>query len=262
MSAAPARPEAGLIRGFIRWNRGLSERIARRFPSFVAYPSYRDELQQRIRSSLRRPVSAVLEVGGIDRPLLARGAGYHYDGLDIDEQLACHEIYDRFFVQSVEKPILGRYDLIVSMTLLEHVPDTAAAARAMFDALAPGGEMHHYIPGSNHPYAWATRIVGPRLQKRLVPVLRPQLAANISGYPTFFNACTPAAMSKRFQAAGFEAIDVRAYYRANDYFAWFVPLYVLVTALENLARRRDWRQLSSGFIISARRPVPSLAADG
>ena len=247
-----------MLKRLVRWNRELSSRLERRFPSFFDYPSYHEELMRRIRASLDRPTSAVLEAGGIDRPLLRKGGGFRYDGLDIEDRPSCHEIYDRFLVQSVETPIAGNYDLIVSMTLLEHVPDNRASLRAMLHALRPGGEMHHYVPGSNHPYALATRMVGPRLQKRLIHSLRPNVDAHTSGYPTYFDACTPAAMKLRMQEAGFEAIHFVCFYRANDYFAWFTPLFVLVTAFENLSRRLRWSVFASGFVISARRPLSAL----
>lgn len=243
-----------MLRRFIRWNRDLSARLERAFPDFFSYPSYQEELKGRIRASLAQPTVAVLEAGGIDRPLLRKGEGYRYDGLDIEDRPACHQIYDRFLVQSVESPIEGAYDLIVSITLLEHVADNRASLRAMFGGLKPGGTMHHYVPGSNHPYALATRMVGPRLQKWLIARVRPD-EAHRTGYPTHFDVCTPAAMSRVLRETGFVEIDVRCFYRANDYFAWCTPLFLLVTSFENLARRRGWTRFVSGFVVSAQRPA-------
>ena len=244
-----------MIKSFVRWNLRSCERLARRYPRFFGYPSYSAELEGRIRSSLQRSPASVLEAGGIDRPRLRRGCGFIYDGLDIEDKPACHEIYDHFLVQSIEDPVPRRYGVVFSMTLLEHVPDNRASVRAMFEALEPGGETHHYVPGSNHPYALATRLVGARLQKILIRVLRPNVDPHTSGYPTYFNHCTPKAMTQCFREAGFEEVDVRVFYRANEYFAWFLPIYVLVTAFENLCRDLDWRQLGSGFVISGRKPV-------
>ncbi len=44
------------------------------------------------------------------------------------------------------------------------------------------------------------------------------------------------------------------YYRANDYFAFFFPAFVAITAFENLCRRFDWSYFASGFVISGRKP--------
>jgi hypothetical protein len=244
-----------MIRSFVRANREWSARCRQRHPRFFDYPSYQQELQTRIDRALTEGATSVLEPGGIDRPLLERSESFRYDGLDLDEQPTCHEVYDHFWVQSVEQPIPGRYDLIISMTLLEHVPDNAAAARSIADALLPGGSTHHYVPGGYHPYALATRLVGPRLQRRLIRLLRPQVEEHTSGYATFFDHCTPAAMSRLFRDAGLVDIDCKAFYRANDYFAWLLPAFLFVTAFENLCRWLDWRVFASGFVISARRPA-------
>ena len=214
-----------MIRSFVRANREWSARCRQRHPRFFDYPSYHQELRTRIDRALAGGATSVLEPGGIDRPLLERNG------------------------------IPGRYDLIISMTLLEHVPDNAAAARSIADALLPGGSTHHYVPGGYHPYALATRLVGPRLQRRLIRLLRPQVEEHTSGYTTFFDHCTPAAMSRLFRDAGLIDVDCKAFYRANDYFAWLLPAFLFVTAFENLCRWLDWRVFASGFVISARRPA-------
>ncbi len=92
-------------------NRALGNACERRFPHFFAYPSYSDELHERIHSSLARRSGEVLEIGGIDRPFLSKNRGYRYAGMDIEDKPRCREIYDRFIVQSVEHPIQGEFDV-------------------------------------------------------------------------------------------------------------------------------------------------------
>ena len=67
------------------------EGIRARFPAAFSSPPYLQELLARIQADIdaRRPVS-VLEIGGIDRPLLAKGRGYAYDGLDIESREGCY----------------------------------------------------------------------------------------------------------------------------------------------------------------------------
>jgi SAM-dependent methyltransferase len=197
--------------------------------------------------------SYVLEVGGIDRPLLARNDGFAYHGLDIEEKDGCQEIYDDFMVQSIEKPVTnGAYDLIISITVLEHVPDNAAAVTNIHSALKSGGVTHHYIPAKWHPYSIALQMVGPTWQRRLIGMLRSD-AVEVTGYPTFFDHCSVREMKALFLKCGFVNIDVQPYWRANDYFAFFVPLYIAVSAFENLCAYFNWTALSSGFVISAKR---------
>lgn len=243
-----------MLTAAVRWNRLQAERLRERFPGAFSSPAYLDELLARIRRDIEaiRPRS-VLEVGGIDRPLLRRGEGYRYDGLDIESREGCYTAYDDFLVQSVEEPIAREYDMIVSITLLEHVPDNAAAVRSMFGALKPGGVTHHYVPSKWHPYSICLRLVGPKWQRRLIRHLRPG-TEDVTGYPAFFDHCSVRAMTRLFERTGFVDIDVKPYYRANDYFAWCLPAYLVVSALENLCSACRMSLFASGFVISARKP--------
>jgi SAM-dependent methyltransferase len=76
-------------------------------------------------------------------------------GLDIDEGLIRRNraTADRlgignvtFRVSSVEEPIAGRYDLIVSIDVLEHLNNQARALRGLRAALAAGGVAYLHIP--------------------------------------------------------------------------------------------------------------------
>ena len=241
-----------ILRKFIGLNRKYSKMLESKFPKFFETPSFKDELVKKIDSSIDSGgISSVLEIGGIDRPLLGKGRGYIYDGLDVDTKEGCYEIYDDFVVQSIEQTLNKKYDLIISITLLEHVPDNESSINTIYQTLNSGHETHHYIPSKWHPYAVALRIVGPVLQKALIPILRPG-AEGVSGYPAFFDFCSVPAMRKLFVKNGFTDIEIRALYRANDYFAFFTPLFLVVTTFENVCKKLNLEIFASGFIISAK----------
>lgn len=243
-----------MLKLFIAYNRRAARWLETRFPASFGGPSYVDELRTVVSKEIAASSpSVILEVGGIDRPLLEKSSEYEYIGLDIEDQPTCREAYDRFIVQSIEAPVVVSADLILSMTLMEHVPDNAAAVRSMFTALRAGGSTLHYIPSKWHPYAIATRIVSPSMQKRLIRHLRPE-TVEVTGYPAFFNRCSPKAMTALFREAGFVDVKVNAYYRASDYFSFFLPAYLAIVAFENLCKRHSLRTLSSGFLISGRKP--------
>ena len=243
-----------MLRWFIRVNRRCSWALSRRFPRFSEFKPMRPLLLQRINNELDGGARLVLEVGGSDRPLLEKGGTMHYVGLDIEDVGDPGRIYDEFRAQSVEEPISGKFDLIFSMTLMEHVPDNRLSMRNMYQALEPGGSMHHYVPSAYHPYAILLRIMGVRLQNLLIDYVKPEYAAK-TGYPTYFSYCTVPAMRDLLEKTGFCDIDIEAGYRANDYFSFFLPLYVLVTAWENLAAWFGWVRCASGFVVSAKRPI-------
>lgn len=250
------RGRDGMLDRFIDWNKRASRRLERNLiaRSGATDGDYRGELLRRLRDDLgSRDRPTVLEVGGIDRPLLPRDPAYEYVGLDIEHRPGCDAAYDRFVVGSVAEPLGLEADVIVSITLLEHVPDNRAAVAAMRAALRPGGSTHHYVPSKWHPYSLALRLVGARWQRRLIARLRSE-ASSVSGYPAFFDRCSPGAMSRLFADAGFGSVEVRPYYHAHEYFEAFLPAYAAVTCFERCCRRLGWRVFASGFVISARVP--------
>lgn len=251
------------LRRFVRLNRSASAWLVSTFPRIFGNPavSYRDLLIGRIAQDIctRRP-AVILEAGGVDRPLVQRAPNYTFVGLDIEIRPDCTVLYDRFIVQSIEKQIPIRSDMIVSYTLLEHVPNNYAAMQAMFASLKPGGTTHHYVPSRYHPYSIALQVVGPALQKKLISLLRPGAEAT-TGYPAFFSYCDPVSMRSLMSKTGFVEIDFVPFYRASDYFAFLLPLFILVTLFENLCHALGMRVLASGFVVSARRPDERVRSD-
>jgi len=242
-----------LIGSFVRFNQKCSKSLANRFPEFFREqpPDYRVELLSRILPAIENgSVRSVLEAGGIDRPLLKKGGVFTYAGLDIESKETCYEAYDEFIVQSIEAELKERYDSIISITLLEHVPDNRASIASIYRGLNPGGQTHHYVPSKWHPYSVGLRVLGPNLQKKLIAWLWPE-ATEIAGYPAYFDHCTVSAMKKLMLHQGFANVDVRPFYRANEYFAPFTPLFVMVTLFENLCQALSWNVFASGFVVSA-----------
>ena len=243
-----------MVRSFVELNRRLSNSVQKGAPGFFDRGDYKGDLRTLIQEdALARQVRTIVEVGGIDRPMLEKNGDFRYVGVDIEDKDDCYEIYDEFIVQSVEKPLPIQADTVISRVLMEHVPDNRAAVRSMYAALRPGGKTFHYVPSKWHPYSIALRIVGATWQRRLIPLLRPG-AERTTGYPAFFDHCSPRAMRKLFRNTGFEDIEIRPYYKASDYFAFFFPAFVLVAAFEFLSKKLGWSIFSSGFIISAAVP--------
>lgn len=196
----------------------------------------------------------ILEVGGIDRPLLEKSKTYTYDGLDIESKEKCRDIYDNFMVQSIEQKVSGKYDLIISFTLLEHVPNNTNSFHSIYDALNEKGVTIHYIPSKYHPYSLILRLVGYKLQKKIISYLRPHVK-DLTGYPAYFDKCSPNDMAQLLREIGFNNIKIIPFYRANDYFSFFAPFYVLITLYENLCNTLNLKSMCSGFIVYASKDI-------
>jgi len=242
-----------LLSRFVAANRRWCRAIDQRFPGFAHFDDSWVDLQQRLEESLESQPKRVLEVGGSWRPMLARGSGYELVGLDVDDSPKCPAAYDEYLLQSIEKRIeTGGFDLIVSKTLLEHVPDNRASFESMHDALLVGGVMHHMIPCKNHPYSWILRLVGPRLQGVLLRALHSE-NADLTGYPTHFDHCSVAELRRLLDETGFELVDIRSYYAASDYFRFLVPLYLAERSFEKLCERMGWTRFAALVVLTARR---------
>lgn len=248
-----------MLSRFITFNRTLSKSFSKNHSAFFKSDNYKDKMLEIIRSFIDTHASArILEAGGVDRPLLEKSSKIRYEGLDIEFRPACSKIYDAFFVQSIEEPLAGPYDLVCSYTLLEHVKNNDRAVQNMFSALKPGGLIVHYLPSKYHPYALVARVLGPALSARLLRTTHPE-NNGIAGYPSYFHKCTPSELTGLCRGIGFQKVEVIAFYRANAYFEVFFPLYLLVTLWENICRRFRWTLLCSGFILIAAKQSPAPA---
>ena len=243
-----------MIRSILKFNQKISMSLVQYFPSiFGSNRNASEDLYSRIKYFVAEiEPKTVMEIGGIDRPLLEKSLSYKYLGMDIDFRPDCNLIYDEFFVQSIEQQFNRRSDLIISKTLLEHVKDNKKSITNMHEALNDGGLMVHYVPSKYHPYSLLLRLVGHHLQKVLITALRPE-AAEVSGYLAFFNLCSPRQMRRACEKAGFKDIKITCYYRATDYFSFFIPAFIVVALWENICSKFCLETMAAGFIIEARK---------
>jgi hypothetical protein len=63
---------------------------------------------------------------------------------------------------------------------------------------------------------------------KLHSTIRPW-AVQTTGYPAFFNKCSPREIKKISSASGFKEIRIIPLFKANDYFRFSVLAYILVT---------------------------------
>lgn len=243
-----------LLGYFVTYNRKICRILEKKFPKIfgITRDYSRDQLDLVSNVINERGHIKILEAGGVDRPMLRKSLEYTYYGMDIDDRPECFDCYDRFLTQSIEKEIPYKFDLIISTTLLEHVPDNTKSIKAMYNSLNAEGLMVHYIPSKYHFYSICLRLVGPKIQKILIKYLRPEASA-VTGYPAFFDNCSPGQMTKLCEAQGFKEIRLICYYKAADYFAFFIPAFVFVSVCEFIFERFGLVSFSSGFILSARK---------
>lgn len=239
-----------MISQIVLVNKKWSDCFVAKNNSFCNDDDYTDILQKNIENNLRFNCS-VLEAGGIDRPLWHKDEELIYDGLDIEYKECCKVIYDHFIVQSIEEPIENKYDLIVSKTLFEHVPNNRKAFHSIYQALSKNGKIISYQPSKYHPYSLLLRLIGNRGQRFLIKKLLPWLDDGTRGYPAYFNYCSPWQMRKLLTEIGFKSVKITCFYHANSYFSFCFPLFLLITLWENICKKLNWETCCAGFIVEA-----------
>jgi 2-polyprenyl-3-methyl-5-hydroxy-6-metoxy-1,4-benzoquinol methylase len=250
-----------MIRQFINWNRGASERVrtavARLVPGCRADGQL--DFRDRVLPGLLRPGMRVLDVGGGKFPGIPlatkQSLGLHVTGLDISAselKQAPPGAYDGIVVGDVATvELAGSYDLIFSRAVLEHVSDPVRALANLASVLAPGGVMAHAVPCRNASFAVLNRWLGNRLGRQLLFAVFPEKRKN-SGFPAFYRDCTPSGLSRACQRLGLE-VEILPYYR-SDYTSFFVPAYVVFTLMQASVCALGLEDLSEVFAILARRP--------
>lgn len=209
----------------------------------------------------------VLDAGSGRWPILSpevrRRHRMHVTGLDLEAEqlsLAAADSYDATIVGDVSQTELPQagYDLILSRTLLEHLPNVDATIRNLASALKPGGFMLHVLPNRRAPFTAINRMLGNRWGRRVLHALYPDSRSG-AGFPAFYDRCTPAELTSCCRDAGLSAIDVIPYY-ATDYFSFCLPLYLFEFLRQSLLEASGTVAFSELFALIAQKPAASRDA--
>ena len=246
-----------LLQRFLLANRRLSGRFDSR-GDVALYRRYDADVAQALRALPRGAV--VADVGGgrkcsfasalpLDRKLTIVA-------IDISaEELAANETADRSVVADVSRHIPladGEIDLLVSRTLLEHVPDLRGAVKEMARVLKPGARTIHLLPCRYALFAIVARVMPFGLAKRLLHLAIPQ-AKGVVEFDVVYDRAHPRALERAFREAGFRDVAIECTWDQTDYFQAFFPVFLLVMLYQRLASLLRLRALASYAIVRATR---------
>ncbi len=252
-----------VVRRLIAWNRRISRweraQVARLVPGCA--PDAMRDFGDRILPGLLKPGARILEVGGGKIPAIPldtkQRLGLHVVGQDISEtelSMAPRGAYDATLVGDIATvPLPGRFDLIFSRAVLEHVADPSAAIANLARALAPGGIMAHVLPCRNAPFAVVNRWMGNRLARRVLFAVFPEKRFD-SGFLAYYRDCTPSGLSKACRGSGLEVLQVNPYYN-SDYTSFFAPIYTIETMRQAATCLLRAENFAEAFSIIARAPA-------
>ena len=210
-----------------------------------------------VRAQLR-PSIAILDVGSGRRPAIepsARPAGCTYAGLDVSGRelaLAPAGSYGEHVVADVTVPVAklhGRFDLVVSWQVLEHVGDTGCALANMRGYLRPGGHLVALLSGRFSAFG----VLNAAIPARLAVVLMRRLLQRDpqSVFPARYDRCH--ATGLRRLLAPWTRAEVVPIYQGAAYFNFALPLRAAYLAYENWAWRSGRANLATHYLLVAER---------
>lgn len=201
---------------------------------------------------------AILDVGSGRHaavPPERRPAGCTYTGLDISEaelRAAAPGSYDETVVGDIvqRRPELeGRFDLVVSWQVLEHVKPLDRALENMRSYLRPGGRMLAQLSGRYSLFALADKVVPTGVKLWLLRKVQGRHAHSV--FPAHYDRCSYAALNRML--APWSTAEVLPVYMGAGYFGFARPVLAGYLAWEEWARSRGHHNLAPYYIVSATR---------
>jgi SAM-dependent methyltransferase len=243
------------LRAFTGWNRHASRALG--MPHVL---DFHTEYERLARAALRTTAPrVVVDVGGGRRcPYAdARLPGTRIVAVDVSaEELRGNVDADEVRVADATDRLPfddAAADLITSRSVLEHLPDLGAFFAEAARVLRPGGEMIHTFPCRFAPFALLNRALPRAVSRRALDAFLPDDAAGFHGFPAVYDRCYPSAVERLLAAAGFAVGELRVSYYQSEYFAFFVPAYLVSCAYELSVRALGARDLCAYMLLRARK---------
>jgi SAM-dependent methyltransferase len=248
-----------MLKAFMRLNRRCSLWMAQWLPNARAhtYRVYPEVVADRLRAD-NPPL--VLDVGGGKTCVYAerRPGGWTGRVIAVDiapEELRHNTVVDGRVVLDGSRgyPFPDRsVDLITSRSVLEHLPDLEAFVAEAARVIRPGGYFIHWVPCKFAPFAVINALLPNAVARRLLFFLD-ETKVGICGFPVVYDRCHPAALRRVFAAHGFEMVALRPSYYQAPYFAFFVPLFLLMSCYEILLQWLGAENLCAHALVVARK---------
>ncbi len=199
---------------------------------------------------------SILDAGSGRRPALAPGRrppGTRYVGLDTSSaelRLAPEASYDEIVCDdlTVARPELdGRFDLIVSWQVLEHLAEPGLALARLRSYLKPRGRLVILLSGRYSCFALANRFIPDRLGHCV--------AARLTGrepdmvFPAYYRDCYFDGLARLL--ADWGMVEIHPHFRGEVYFRFSGAAHRIYLAYESWAQRTNRRNLATHYFVVA-----------
>ncbi len=223
-----------MLRRLIDWNFALSNRIDRLLP--YRFRSQLKPIHENLVVSLmnRRPDQAVLDVGGGHLCPFARrrspGLNTTVYGTDIlESQVRNNRDVDGGIVADAGRSLPfkdGAFDMVVTRTLIEHLPHNETFLAETGRVLKPGGYSVHVFPGKFAPFALLNVALPDAVARKLLFFFFPHWREE-GGFKSFYHNCYYPRITNLLKQSGFEIAEIQLRYYQSIYFKPIFPIYLL-----------------------------------
>ena len=208
----------------------------------------------------------LLEIGGGRNPLLSESdvAELHceYTVNDIDAtELALAPIWVKRLHGDIADPNLlnaeqhvGKYNLIFSQMVFEHVEHPEQGYQNIARLLAPGGLVINFVP-TLYALPFVINLLLPeRLAASILRFLFPRRnPRDVPKFPAFYRWCTTTSgTKKKLDSAGFSQTQIVPFF-GHGYYEKIPVIRAVASRLSPIAARHDWRFASTyAYILGER----------
>jgi SAM-dependent methyltransferase len=249
-----------MLTTFFGWNRRASDALSSRLPHARVNP--RDEYARTVARVMNaQPTPAVVaDVGGGKSCPFAglRDAGKDIRIVAVDisaDELAGNVDVDEKRVANITRELPfgdGEVDLVVSSSVLEHLKDVEPLVVESHRVLRDGGHSIHLFPGKFAPFAIANQFLPDGVAEKALRMVYPG-SEGILGFEAHYDRCYVSAMRTLHERAGFDIADLRVSYYQSNYFAIFLPAFVLSAGYELIVRALGTKDLAAYVLMTARK---------
>lgn len=214
--------------------------------------------RQAVEASLQ-PGMAILDVGSGRNPTIPRherADGTTYVGLDLSEQelaAAPAGSYDQHTVADIttlQHHLVGRFDLIISWQVLEHVRDMGAAMVCIRAYLRPGGVFVAMLSGSRSVFAVINRVLPFHIGAPIVARIMRRSSSN-PVFPAYYDRCSASGLGELL--ADWSEARVTPFFRGAGYFRFSRLLTRAYLVFEDRASGGGRDNLATHYLVVAMR---------
>jgi SAM-dependent methyltransferase len=253
--------QMGTLSNFVAANRRISRSLT---PTHVHEANVFGGYRKLGAMLLSHPdVHRVLDVGGGKTwhfpPHYKEWYGINLIGLDIDAaEMEPNQLLDEKIECDVVESIPiepDSVDLVMVHSGIEHFHDNQRFLRNAFAALRPGGFLLAQFPNRYAPFAVANRLLPKQVTRRLLDAAMGNAAKEL-GFQAYYDRTHYSGFRRMFESAGFKELYYSPGFYSSDYFAFFVPFFMLSYAFDALRFATGIKNLASYNLWVLQKPDP------